>query len=330
MEDSNKKIIEQFYQTIAPLKYKKLHFSISPNSPTYCIGWIGALLRNNFMFAAENIPMQNYHGYSFREFIQTPNLNESHPLHTQCKGGLPKGISLQLHNYLNPVSETWIMPDHPIHFSIILYGTFMQYVSECISTIQQMCTNGLGHPKVPFLFKQEIESKSEVNIQDFINRKFRKNENTIVVHLPIPLNLSNNAFKRDDKSTIIHKLGFPEFYPFIRSISDRIGKLASIYVFPDRPDYYLHADALIEPFTSYATSVSFSAVNIQLINLYSTPKERQKKRLRFSGYVGQIEYNGYFNYYLPLLYFAQALGAGHNTAYGLGQFFISKKETFTQ
>ena len=63
----------------------------------------------------------------------------------------------------------------------------MQYVSECISTIQQMCTNGLGHPKVPFLFKQEIESKSEVNIQDFISQnvslEFAKLYNSFEKHL---------------------------------------------------------------------------------------------------------------------------------------------------
>lgn len=330
MEHPNKKNIEQFYQTIAPLKYSELHFSISPNRSTYCVGWIGALLRNNFMHAAESIQMKNCHCYSFREFIQTPYLNENHPLYAQRNGGLPKGISIQLHNYLNPVSETWITPDQPIHFSIILYGTFMQYTSECISAIQQMCAHGLGHPKVPFLFKQEINTNSEIKIQDFINKKFRENENTVVIHLPIPLNLFNNAFKREGKSTITHKLGFPEFFPFIRSISDRIVKLASIYVFPDLPDYYLHADSLIEPFISYAASVTFTAANVQLINLYSTPKEKQRKRLRFSGYVGQIEYSGYFNYYIPLLYFAQAIGAGYNTAYGLGQFFISKKGISSQ
>lgn len=338
--------IESFYTTITDLNFHELEICISATQNVEIDGWLGAVLRNNLIFAAEKTIICKT--ISLRNIINIPPISETHPLHSKLKGGFPKGYVINLLSHQKATSRSSLKLGETVRFSIVLFGNFSRYYIEFILAIEQMCKNGLGHPKTPFRLKMISERQSNgidyiwpenwqkslpslqtpIRITDFMNNKFKNEENEIEIHYPIPLNLYNNTFKKKNFGEPERMNGFPSFYQFIRSLADRMIKLTALYIYPDNPSFCINADARINSFIEYAASVTLSSAQLKQVHLYSTPKAGTSDRLRFTGFTGKVSYCGFFNYYIPLLLFSQHIGAGYNTVYGLGQYEI-KKSKFT-
>lgn len=344
MRQHAQKDIESFYTTITNLNFHELEICISATQNVEIDGWLGAVLRNNLIFAAEKIIISNI--ISLRNIINTPPIAETHPLHSKLKGGFPKGYVINLLSHQKATSKCSLTNGETIRFSIVLVGNFSRYYIEFILAIEQMCKNGMGHPKAAFYldtiserlsngthyiwpnnWQQSLPSlQTPIRITDFMNNKFNDEENEIEIHYPVPLNLYNNTFKKKKLSESERMNGFPGFYQFVRSLADRMTKLTALYIYPNNPSFSLDAEACIDSFIEYATSVTLSSAQLNLVNLYSTPKTGTSDRLRFTGYIGKVCFCGFFNYYIPLLLFARHVGAGYNTVYGLGQYEIKKGE----
>lgn len=336
--------IEFFYTTITDLYFHELEFCISATQNVKIDGWLGAVLRNNLIFAAEKIIISN--PISLRYIINTSPIAETHPLHSKLKGGFPKGYVINLLSHQKATSRLSLKQGDTVRFSIVLFGNFSCYYTEFVLALEQMCKAGLGHPKAPFHLDIISECQSNgihyiwpdnwqkslpslqtpIRITDFINSKFKDEENEIEIHYPVPLNLYNNTFKKKKLNGSDRMNGFPGFYQLIRSLADRMVKLTALYIYPDNPSFSLDADACIDSFIEYAASVTLSSAQLKLVNLYSTPKAGTSDRIRFTGYIGKTAFCGFFNYYIPLLLFARHVGAGYNTVYGLGQYEIKKGE----
>lgn len=334
--------IEPFYNLIGKLHFHELEVCITATQDVYLDGWIGAVLRNNLLFAAEKVKISGT--LSLRQIIEIIPVQENHTLYNELKNGFPRGFVLSPISHQTTVSSSRLSAGETVRFSLLLFGHFANYYPEFVKAIQEMCNRGIGKQISPFLLTGLYERSStnivypllnqqlqpdplqhKIQLSDFTNQKFNESEKEITIRYTTPVNLYSNTFAtRSPQSYQDRQNGFPGFYQLIRSAASRISKLAALYTYPENKEYYTAAKANIESFTQYAVSVLLTSAQIQQAELYSSPKKGTNKRLRFTGYTGQLTVNGYFNYYLPLLLFAQHIGVGYNIVYGLGRYEIVK------
>lgn len=348
MKRETQQNIDSFYDSINHLAFHELEISILATETVSIDGWLGAALRNNLLFASEHITTEN--GKSLLEIINTLPISKVHPLYNELAGGFPKGFSLHLLSHQEAVSTSRLQGGESIRFSLLLIGEFSRYYIYFIKAIEWMCSNGIGNPRIPFSLHMIAERAANrscsiwpvycpvtppplqhpVRASDYTNYKFREGETEIEIDYPVPMSLSNYSHQsRTPLSRQERHNGFPGFYQLIRSIAYRILKLTALYIFPNDFCYYKQAEKQLEPFIQYAISVNLSSANIRQVHLYSTPKEGRRDRIGFFGYTGTLSFNGYFNYYIPVLLFARHIGVGNNTVYGLGGYEIKNKKQTT-
>jgi hypothetical protein len=324
MKDDTHLSIRSFYELTNPFGFLELEITTSASDPVSIDGWLGAAIRNNFLYAAENTRVAE--DVSLRQLIDTFALSESHPLYNNMKGGFPKGYAISLSSHTDNVYKRRLDKGEKIRFSILLFGHYARYNFIICEAIKKMCERGLGTPLIPFTL-ESILIKSEVSLSQFMNQKKGSAQKEITIQYVTPTNLFSQSAKHEPGVYTNRQHEFPGFYQLVRSSAYRIARLSTLYIYPQDIGYYDELEKHIEPFTQYAVSVLLSSAQLKRIETQSTPKKDTPDRIQFAGYTGKLTFTGNFNYYLPLLIFTQNIGTGSNTTYGLGQFRIVEPET---
>jgi hypothetical protein len=324
MKDDTRLSIRSFYELTNPLGFLELEITISAGADVYIDGWPGAAIRNNLLYAAEDTRVAE--DLSLRQMIDRLALGESHPLYNNMKGGFPKGYAISLLSHTDNVYKCRLGKGEKIKFSLLLFGHYARYNFVFCEAVKKMCERGLGNPLIPFTL-ESILIKSEVSLSQFMNQKKDSAQKEITVQYITPTNLFSQSVKHEPGVYINRQHEFPGFCQLVRSSAYRIARLSTLYIYPQDAGYYDELEKHIEPFSQYAVSVLLSSAQLKRTEMQSTPKKDKPDRIQFAGYTGKLTFTGNFNYYLPLLLFAQHIGTGSNTTYGLGQFRIAEPET---
>lgn len=322
------------------LIYHRLDISISPETDVTFNGWLGAIIRNNLLCAAESIPTPE--GISLFAQLERFPLTEQHPLYPVLKGGFPKSFVLSV---LSPEamlsSRLRLRQNEEVVFSLVLIGSCCCYYQEFIEAVRLMCHRGLGTPRTPFRLNEILEKdgmgrakrlavghmekvaplRFPVCLEDFREEKFGEKEKVVQLILYSPLLLTVMTKKKDKAQSYQDKMnGFPSFYQFVRSALFRCLRLAVLYACPLEGERYSEAlqemDALLEE----STTALLMQADIRWVRIPGPPRDTNRKQMLFTGYVGELRFVGDFSRYMPLLSFMQALGNGNDTVYGLGHF----------
>ncbi|MCC8143960.1 MAG: hypothetical protein LIO97_08775 [Tannerellaceae bacterium] len=86
--------INPFYRHNALFRYHELDVTVEATGDIQLNGWLGAVLRNCFLYAAEMIKVEGT--TSFRQATEQLLLSATHPLYNQVKTGFPRGYGLTL------------------------------------------------------------------------------------------------------------------------------------------------------------------------------------------------------------------------------------------
>ena len=109
------------------LYYHRFDVTLKTKKNTVFKAWVGAVVRNNFMYAADSVLVDvNGKSLSLRELINLIPLDDSHPLYKELANGFPKSYSFAFPLY----------PCEDINTLIIKKGdafTFSLYLAEAVS-----------------------------------------------------------------------------------------------------------------------------------------------------------------------------------------------------
>lgn len=335
-------VIHSFYQLTNQCKYHELECCIIPENDVYIDGWIGACLRNNLLREAEYVNVTG--PLSLLDIINVFPLKKGHPLYKELQEGFPKGYSLHVVSPSGDYHSCTLKKDEPFRFSLVLHGYFADYYTYFITAIQSLCRKGFGHPEVSFrlidisecdqngrlhsIYSSASDTVSPlehpVSLSDFRYCKMGEEEKELEIGYDSPIHVYNElrTVGSDEFKNRQHE--FPGFYPLVRAAVNRVVKMMILYHKPKEPDYPEAVNPLLPSFLQYAVTPILTSAQLQRFEVVSTPKAGTPHRVRFSGYVGTLRYQGNFNYYLPILSFAQKLGVGNHSTYGVGDYWIVK------
>lgn len=325
--------------------YHRLSIRIVATENTIWDAWPGAVIRNNLLFAAEQVFIEK-EKRTLRDVINDFPLKDTHPLYKNLKDGFPKGyqISLLSHIHLEQ-SELRLSKGEIISFSLTLIGNMSNYYQYFVLAIRLMCEKGLGKPRHPFLLidisEQSIhdhpqvlsvgqtdlskELTSPVYLSDFTNTDIENSRSLITIQYTTPIILirPRSRSKKNTQLSYQDKCNqFPSFYQLLRSCLFRLLKLNIIYNssednYPEIPD-----ENSIESFLENAGHPILQSANIKYTTLKNTLKKECINTMPLAGYTGEQTYSGYFEEYLPLLKFMEGLSVGNETVYGMGRFEV--------
>jgi hypothetical protein len=307
--------------------------------------WTGAVIRNNLLYAAENVPLEESH-QTLRERIDAFPLNENHPLYKELKDGFPKGYVLTNFShsdlYSSPVT---IKKSEIFSFSLVLIGEFCEYRSYFFQAIRLLCERGIGKPLTPFLLLDvsEVSQSGEsqivavaqtdlsgqlrypVRLADFVAANAPDDFAEITVRYLTPVILFRPRNKKNAQLSYQDKCNrFPSFYQLTRSAFFRLQKLYAVYMSTDEYNPALFDEEWIDDFLIKAGRLSLQSVNMQYITLQNTQKKEKTNDMPLSGYIGEQVYAGYFREYVALLRFMEGLHVGNEAVYGMGKYKVEK------
>lgn len=279
--------------------------------------WIGAVLRNRFLYAAEQVYATET--ISLRQIIETLPLTENHFLYKQLCEGFPKGYLFECSDLPYDGNGFTLKPNMVYSFSIVLIGNFIIYQELFIEAISKMITSGFGHPVVPLQLIDVTEELSYTLPDLAVNKDQNK---TVEIIFKTPVNLIHLPKKTGNGFQ--NKLNnFPSFYQFMRSLTYRIITLGMLYSdcisFKNRKEM----DEWIENYISPAINAVLLQANLCYETRFSTPKIGQSNVYTMKGYTGKLMFGKVCSDYLPVLSMASPLSIGSDINYGLGNFRIS-------
>lgn len=287
--------------------------------------WAGAILRNNLLYAAGKISVEEQ-TCSLRELIDKFPLAETHPLYKELKEGFPKGYVLSGFSHANFESEAVLVRKGEIFiFSLKLIGNFNDYRFYFFEAIRLMCKRGIGKPLTSFTLL-DISEKPVVRLADFLASGVEDEFSEITLRYKTPVILFRLKSKKNTQLSYQDKSNrFPGFYQLVRSAFFRMQKLYAVYVEPTTYTPPLFEETVTETYLEKAGYPLLQSADIRYVSLQNTQKKEKKNEMPLSGYVGEQVYSGYFQKYLPLLKFMEGLGVGNETVYGMGRYEIENE-----
>ncbi len=275
----------------------KLEYSVYPKKYTTIRYWLGAYLRNNLLYAASYVMLDE--GYSLLDMINDSGEND-----------IPKGFSIQA----DPIFQAEdIDRNCHLRFSISLFGFMIKYAPAFDIAVNIMCDNGLGHPQTPLV----ISECYQYPVKEM--RYAASSKRNLRVSFITPISLYSNRAKSIEKQGILDKQnGIPTFYHLACFVARRLNRLKKHY---DGGD--LLSEEEIEEWCFDARKAQIEDCELRRIILQGTPKQNTRKPIYFSGYVGYIDVSKVEERFLPLLYLGQFINVGNDTAYGIGQYELS-------
>jgi len=341
--NSDKKGLNVVKQTLPTvfnqLYYHRIEVRIAASRDTVWDAWPGAILRNNLLSAADQVMVAG--NMSLREQIDKCPLSQVHPMYKDLIEGFPKGYLIALHD--QPFIDLRLKKGTIFCFTLYLIGNMAAYYSEFIQAIRLMCLKGIGHPQVPFHLVDVCEKALDgcqqllsigaenpadalafpISFLDFQSEQEHLGKTSIEITYLTPVILFKQTDKKDISISYQAKSnGFPSFYQLIRSTANRMAKLTFLYSCPEKISSEYISDKSLNSWIDYATNASLIVVDMQRLKLKNTLKKEGINNMPLSGYVGRQQYEGYFNRYLPMLKFMEALGVGNETVYGMGRYRV--------
>lgn len=304
-------------------------------SPSYTIQmpyWIGAVLRNRFLYATSQVVGKD--GRTLFDQLDSLPISDSHPCYKTFAGGFPKGYWFDCTTLLHAYSGFTLEEDKVYTFSLIIVGKLAQQVTLFIEALQKMCSEGIGRPKVPLTLIDVKERSGSLLFAegkilcDTLSHPIKwhycgvpTNENvsiTLKLHTPVSLfsrnRKSKNGMGYQDKMN-----QFPSFYQFMRSVVYRLLTLNMLYV---NSDAIASAES-IEAFVAEAANAMLMQANIRYVTRNSTPKVGANNVYTMGGYCGTLTFGQVSSFYLPLLLLGSFVGVGNDINFGLGQFEVN-------
>ncbi len=298
----------------ADLSFVRLHVHFAPERNMHLNGWIGAVLRNNFLVNASRVLASD--GLSLYQHIEELTLAPEHPFYSQLAGGFPKGIWLDCRE-LAPV-DAMLQGGEVYTFSIVMMGWCAQYAQLAVEAVAQMFESGIGSPKVRAqiveIATDDNRGDSTTKYSDFSLLPDAPPTATVKITYDTPVCLFRRRSKKETSVSYQDKLnGFPSFYQLMRSVVSRCNTLGMLY--GDGP---LVEDT--EGFIASSTEAYLEHANLWYKHLHSTPKQGRNSVYVLEGYQGITVWANVPTQYLPILAFASSLSVGYNIPFGLGAY----------
>lgn len=325
-----------------PLSYYRLDIRISTTEKTYFDAWLGAVIRNNLLYATEQIKLDAEHETLYKRLNHFP-LENQHPLYNELKSGFPLPYYLFVNYPLFYSDKYEIEAQKMISFSLVLIGSISNYFKEFIEAIRYMCKRGIGVNMKPlelidvyevsYNHEKKIVATTYDNIAtslsypiqlgSFLNQSTTKIVKPISFHFQTPICLIKNKMKIDSEISYQDKISeFPSFYQIVKSSLNRLVKLNMLYAIPGDTKHYQTVEEELELMIRNSTSAILDQAEISRVKLVSTRREHGAHRITFAGYIGILRFSGPYKPYLPIFKFMENLGIGHDLVYGLGKFEV--------
>lgn len=277
--------------------------------------WIGAVLRNRFLYAAESVIAPN--GMSLRSIIDTFELPQEHFLYKQFRGGFPKGFLFDC-SRLQQNSSGFTLEENKVYsFSLILIGNNVKYRSLFVEAVKIMIKNGFGTPIVPL----NMIDISEGDIVHFSDEVYTTDSVNLKLEFKTPVCLMQNTNNKGNGFQ--NKMNnFPSFYQFMRSLCYRIVTLGILY--SDNTSYECKDDMEkdIDEYIEQSVEAILLDAKISYEKRYNTPKKGETNVYTMRGYVGNLCFGNVASRYLPLISFGVGLCVGSDINYGMGCFGV--------
>jgi hypothetical protein len=323
------------------LTLHRLDVRVKATVNTHFDAWIGAVIRNNLLYAAGQIQLPE-HDISLYQYCTGFPLAVDHPLSKELKDGFPTPYYLFVPSEQHPTDMRCLLENEELTFSLILTENIARYFTCFIQAIRFMCSKGFGIDSKPFtlidvrevsamgenrLLSRGAENLSDkliypIRFEDFQTRAYESQENMRIV-FESPVCLIRPKRKTETAGFQEKSNAFPGFYQFVRTAAYRLEKLHALYAMPDEPDNYLASHACVDSYIEPSARMQLEKAAIQKTYLLSSQRtNRNINRIPLSGYMGEMIFSGNFKPYLPLLKFMELLGVGHELSYGFGKFRI--------
>ncbi|MDR2915343.1 MAG: CRISPR system precrRNA processing endoribonuclease RAMP protein Cas6 [Tannerella sp.] len=324
------------------LLYHRFDIIVTATEDTVFDAWIGAVLRNNLLYATEQIRISGQDTTLFRICQHFP-LSEQHPLYKELKDGFPAPYYLFVRE-LDTVELVNLPAGRQISFSLVLIGEISRYISYFINAIDFMCRKGIGMYSKPFMLTEvrEVSAMGENRIMyrngaivsdrllfpvDMETVQSVLSTSTLTDRMRITFESPVCLIKQRKRSEVpgyqeMSNL-FPGFYQIVRTAAYRLEKLNALYAAPDDMDLYNRSHEKIEPYLKRAAWLEIEEINLKRIELKSSRrKNRNETRIPLVGLSGEMIFRGNYKPYITILKFMENLGVGHALTFGFGKFKI--------
>jgi len=326
----------------SPLSYYRLDIRIVATEKTFFDAWLGAVIRNNLLYATEQVKLESENLTLYKQLNLFP-LKTQHPFYSELKNGFPLPYYLFV-NYPLFYSDKYAIEEQKmISFSLVLIGSISNYYKEFVEAIRFMCKRGFGINMKPFelVDVHEVSHNNEKKIvatthdfiapslsypiclDSFIDQLSTKTDKPISFNFQTPVCLIKNKIKINSQTSYQDKISeFPSFYQIVKSSLNRLVKLNILYAIPEDIEYCQTIENELDKLINNATNAVLDHAEINRVKLVSTRRENDANRITFAGYVGNLRFSGSYKPYLPILKFMENLGIGHDLVYGLGKFKV--------
>lgn len=300
-------------ELLGNLTYYRIEIGFLPTARVRMKYWIGAVLRNRLLHAADQVYDQQ--GKSLRQLIDSLPLEEEHFLYRQLQGGFPKRFLLDCSSLPYEAPGFCLKPGTPYHFSLLLIGESCSYLNLFVKAVYRMMDEGFGYPMTPMTLLSIKAQKA-----DYTAMPDTGPDNRILkLQFKTPVCLMHASPKGGNGFQ--NKLNnFPSFYQFMRSLTYRMATLSILYAGNRLWETRTQMDTWIEQYTDKSTEAVLLQANLLYEKRYSTPKKGKDDVYTMDGYTGNLTFGHVSTQYIPLLSFASGLGVGDNVNYGMGCF----------
>ena len=152
---------EECEKTDGVISVYSMEYDLAPTQPVHIKYWIGAVLRNNLLYAASKIGVGNG---TLLELISRKESEE--------KQDNPRGFALQCAPIFIP--ETLQMGEL-FSFRLQLFGNRKNYAEAFHQAVVEMCKRGFGYPMTPMTIMSCRHCKTDFRGQNAV----QKSENRI-------------------------------------------------------------------------------------------------------------------------------------------------------
>lgn len=326
--------MKEFTEQLDSLKLARYEIRLKALDNAVLNALIGSALRGAFGHSLKKIACTMPHGECGRCVLQTacayPTIFE--PTSEKLKNA-PRPFIFEppvppLTNNLaeDEVMKLGVQRDGQISFGLTIIGEAVEKLPYFVYALELLARNGIGAERSPFALESIWAKDLEGNVfrvyqpgTNYIepHQEFQYSSKDFVENRSKSFNSKNKRLRLKfltplrimRKGKLLTRLTFADIF---KQASLRIKHLTDIYGKPLEYDYL----KLMEK----ASGVEISNQNIWRYD-YQRWTNRQKKKLRLDGMLGEIEFeNEDFEEFMPFLILGEFLHIGSSSSFGLGKF----------
>lgn len=209
--------------------------------------------------------------------------------------------------------KTIVDQGETLSFEFLLLGNAVKYTSSLIAALQDVCRYGLGAQRYPFALLRVINSQDHrivwqegnyygSGVNDLrIPNQMLPDVTSVVVGLRTPLRIRRGG-------QLVTSISFETV---IRNVTKRMVGITERYGgWVDEEE--------IKRIQFLAAGVLMTKENLRLEHLERYSNRLQEK-MDLSGLVGELQFEGNLDSFVPWLFAAQILHIGRNTTFGMGR-----------